>query len=72
MKHDAEEAERLGSPIRGILGKSVLQPCLDLVDGVPVDYMHSVVEGVAKWMLHMGKLQKSQQALLHRKGNKRN
>ena len=52
VKRDAEEAERSGSAVHGILGKSVLQPCLNIVDGVPVDYMHCVLEGVTKWLLH--------------------
>ena len=52
VKHDAEKAQRLHTPVNGIFGKSVLQPCLDIVDGVPVDYMHCVLEGVTKWLLH--------------------
>ena len=48
----AEEAERTGEPEKGVKGKSVLSTCLDLVDGVPVDYMHAVLEGVVSWLLH--------------------
>ena len=48
----AEEAESSGSVINGVRGKSVLQPCLDLVNGIPVDYMHCVLEGVARSLLH--------------------
>lgn len=49
---DAEEAERSGKCINGIKGKSVLTGVFDLVKGVPVDYMHCVLEGVTKWMLN--------------------
>ena len=35
-----------GTAVNGIKGVSALTPCLDLVDGVPVDYMHAVLEGV--------------------------
>lgn len=48
----AEEAERTGEPKNGVKGKSVLSTCLDLVDGVPVDYIHAVLEGVVSWLLH--------------------
>lgn len=48
---DAEIAEVNGSPERGVKGLSVLANKMDLVDGVPVDYMHSVLEGVTRWLL---------------------
>jgi len=47
----AQEAEASGVPVRGIKGISVLANSLDLVDGIPVDYMHSVLEGVTRWLL---------------------
>ena len=47
----AQEAEASGVPVRGIKGISVLADSLDLVDGIPVDYMHSVLEGVTRWLL---------------------
>ena len=30
----------------------MLASTLDLVDGIPIDYMHAVLEGVTKWLLH--------------------
>lgn len=48
----AQEAERSGVPVRGIKGISVLADSIDLVDGIPVDYMHAVLEGVTRWLLH--------------------
>ena len=47
----AREAEDSGVPVLGIKGVSVLADSLDLVDGIPVDYMHSVLEGVTRWLL---------------------
>ena len=38
----AQEAERSCVPVDGIKGTSVLAEALDLVDGIPVDYMHAV------------------------------
>ena len=48
----AEEAEASGHTVDGIKGISVLAYSLDLVDGIPVDYMHAVLEGVTRWLLH--------------------
>jgi len=48
---NAMEAEVKGTRINGIKGKSVLSGIVDLVNGVPLDYMHCVLEGVTKWML---------------------
>jgi len=44
----AQEAEAKGVPVRGIKGTSVLASTLDIVDGIPIDYMymHAVLEGV--------------------------
>lgn len=47
----AEEAERSGDFVQGIKGRSILTRCLDIVDGIPVDYMHAVLEGITKWLL---------------------
>lgn len=43
------EAEKV--IVDGIKGKSVLTNVIDLVAGVPVDYMHCVLEGVMKWLV---------------------
>jgi len=42
----AIEASRSGTTINGVMRVSPLTPCLNLVDGVPIDYMHAVLEGV--------------------------
>lgn len=51
MVLDACEADRTGVIVNGIKGKSVLSGIVDLVRGVPIDYMHCVLEGVTKWLL---------------------
>ena len=45
------QAESLGVPVQGIQGVSVLASSLNLVDGIPIDYMHAVLEGVTKWIM---------------------
>ena len=47
----AKEAEVSGAVVRGIKGVSVLATSLDLVESVPVDYMHAVLEGVVRLLL---------------------
>jgi len=47
----ALQAERTGISVLGIKGRSVLTDSLNLVDGIPVDYMHAVLEGVTRWLL---------------------
>ena len=47
----AKEAEVSGVAVRGIKGVSVLATSLDLVESVPVDYMHAVLEGVVRLLL---------------------
>jgi len=41
-----EDAAKCGKPKKGVKGISPLADCLNLVDSVPVDYMHAVIEGV--------------------------
>ena len=41
----AHRASTRGTTIKGIKGMSPLSQCLDLVDSIPVDYMHAVLEG---------------------------
>ena len=48
---DGQRAESSNTVVNGIFGTSILSGCLDIVDGVPVDYMHCVLEGVTKWLL---------------------
>ena len=45
------QAERDGEAVDGIKGKSPLARVVDLVKGIPVDYMHCVLEGVTKKLL---------------------
>ena len=45
------EGSRRGTVIEGIKGISPLRNYLNLVDGVPPDYMHCVLEGVTKSLL---------------------
>ena len=45
------QAERDGEAVDGIKGKSPLERVLNLVKGIPVDYMHCVLEGVMKKLL---------------------
>lgn len=39
--------------VNGIKGKSVLANLIDVIDGVPVDYMHCVLEGITKKILQI-------------------
>ncbi len=49
----ATEAKSTGvSSVRGIKGVSFPAPILNLANSIPVDYMHAVLEGVTKWLLH--------------------
>jgi len=52
VRKSADEATKKGSPVLGIKGLSILSHLFDLVDGVTVDYMHAVLEGVTRWLLH--------------------
>ena len=47
----ASDAEKDGKVVLGIKGKSVLTGMIDLVDDVPIDYMHCVLDGVVKWLM---------------------
>ena len=47
----AKIAEESGSAQKGVIGMSPLATAVDLVDGVPVDYMHSVLEGVVRLLM---------------------
>jgi hypothetical protein len=51
VKKAGKKALQLDSVVDGIKGKSVLTGVVDLVKGVPVDYMHCVLEGVTKWLV---------------------
>ena len=47
----AREAEEENKVVDGIKGKSALTKVVDLVNGIPIDYMHCVLEGVTKRLL---------------------
>ncbi len=47
----ATEAVLCNRVIDGIKGESALGNLIDVVDGVPIDYMHCVLEGVTKRLL---------------------
>ena len=51
MKKLAEKAERTGREQYGVKGVSILSKYIELPACVPVDYMHSVFEGVMKQLL---------------------
>lgn len=48
---NANEADSKGKVVNGIKGHSVLSGVVDLVKGIPIDYMHCILEGVVKWLL---------------------
>ena len=50
---DGIEAQEVGEAVNGIKGRSSLESIVDLVNGIPVDYMHCVLEGVTKKLLDM-------------------
>lgn len=45
---DGIEAQEIGEAVNGIKGRSSLENIVDLVNGIPIDYMHCVLEGVTK------------------------
>ncbi len=47
----ALEAERTKVSVQGVYGHSPLSNTMDLVNSIPVDYMHCVLEGVTRWLL---------------------
>lgn len=49
----ATEAVSINKCVDGIKGESCLAALVDLVDGVPIDYMHCVLEGVTKRLLNI-------------------
>ena len=48
---NASKAEQKKWIVKGIKGISPLSPILNLVDSIPVDYMHPVLLGVVKLLL---------------------
>ena len=52
MINDAKEAVENGKLCNGVKGMSETA-IVDLVNGIPIDYMHCVLEGVTKWLLQI-------------------
>ena len=50
----AEEDECKGEAVQGVIGTSPITSVIDLVDSVPVDYVHTVSEGVTRTLLNGG------------------
>lgn len=49
----ASDAEISGESVYGVKGHSILSSAIDIVNGVPIDYMHAVLEGVTKYFTSM-------------------
>lgn len=47
----AEQAEKDGDAVKGVLGLSPFSSTLDMVDGIPIDYMHCSLEGVVRSLM---------------------
>ena len=47
----AMEAIESGHPVYGVKGNSVLSAYISIIDAVPVDYMHALLEGVSRRLL---------------------
>ena len=48
MKYWATQADTTGESAFGIKSKSILDPHIDILTGIPIDYMHAILEGVTK------------------------
>lgn len=53
MKRWAAMAERKGEPQCGVKGKCLLGEHLESPECIPIDYMHSVLEGVFKQLMKL-------------------
>ena len=53
VNRHAEEALKSGEAAEGIKGYSILSKYIDVVDDIPIDYMHAVLEGVVKQITGM-------------------
>ena len=52
IRQNAQQAQTNGKAEYGVMRLSVLAPAIGLVEGIPVDYLYSVLEGMTKWLLH--------------------
>ena len=48
---DARMAEKTKKSVHGIFGTSPLASIIDVVNSIPVDYMHAVLEGVTRMLM---------------------
>lgn len=48
MKNWASQAVTTGKAVFGVKGRSILDPHIDITTGIPIDYMHAILEGVTK------------------------
>uniref|UniRef100_A0A1X7VX31 Uncharacterized protein n=1 Tax=Amphimedon queenslandica TaxID=400682 RepID=A0A1X7VX31_AMPQE len=48
----ADEAQALGKPFYGVKGASILSTIVNIPFGVPIDYMHAVLEEVVKSLMN--------------------
>lgn len=48
----ANEAKARGKPVYGVKGLSILSKIVNIPFGVPIDYMHAVLEGVVKSLMN--------------------
>lgn len=51
LQECAREAERKGSAVYGVKGRSVLSSHIDITQSVAIDYMHAVLEGITESLL---------------------
>lgn len=51
VKSAAKKAEQKGCSVKGVKGYSPLASTLDLIECVPSDYLHAVLEGVVKLLM---------------------
>ena len=51
IERHGRKAERKGTTVFGVKGKSILSSSIDIVQAVPVDYMHAALEGISRRLL---------------------
>lgn len=51
MRNYAELANQHGTDVFGVKGFSILHNYLPIPDGCPIDYMHCILQGTAKWII---------------------
>ena len=51
LEQHAQTAEEECKTVMGCKGKSVLSSAIDLIEAIPVDYMHAILEGISRRLL---------------------